>query len=84
MASREIIKPDGTKVVQVYQRWYDVLLEGICLGGGFMLMGAVMFFSAPFVAIYCMFYPEYPEPIEQYDTDHPSSARRDLQNPFSP
>ena len=79
MAVREIVKLDGTKVCQVYQRWYDVLLEVVITGFFYMFLGVFILFSTPVLTIYCMFYPDYPG----VDDDYESSKRRDCQDPFS-
>jgi hypothetical protein len=57
MFKKEYTKPDGTKVTECYESWWETTLTQGYVGIVYVVVGLGAIVSLPFVAVYKMFRP---------------------------
>jgi len=57
MFKKEYVKPDGAKVTECYESWWESTLTQVYIGLAFTFVGLVALVSLPFTAVYRVFWP---------------------------
>jgi hypothetical protein len=57
MFERKYTKPDGAKVTEKYESWYETTLTQGYIGLVFTFVGLVALVTLPFLAVYRVFWP---------------------------